>query len=102
MEKAFWDRDVEQLKLVIEALRERSIFLKIAPHLSSQLPIMLPIYKYWQVPYYYVGCTAYDLLAGREKLSRSYFLGKRKALEEFPMLKKDNLVGALIYYDGRF
>ncbi|TPX49166.1 glycerol-3-phosphate dehydrogenase [Synchytrium endobioticum] len=101
LEKAFTDRDVEQLKLVIEALRERSIFLKIAPHLSSQLPIMLPIYKYWQVPYYYMGCFAYDMLAGREKLSSSYFLGKRKALEEFPMLKTDNLVGALIYYDGQ-
>ncbi|TPX34902.1 glycerol-3-phosphate dehydrogenase [Synchytrium microbalum] len=101
LEKAFWDRDMEQLKLVIEALHERSVFLKIAPHLSAQIPIMLPIYKYWQVPYYWAGCIAYDMLAGREKLSRSYFLGKRKALEEFPMLKNENLVGALVYYDGQ-
>lgn len=45
LEKAFKDLDIEQYKLVDEALRERSIFLKIAPHLTDQLPIMLPIYK---------------------------------------------------------
>lgn len=45
LEKAFKDLDIEQYKLVDEALRERSIFLKVAPHLTDQLPIMLPIYK---------------------------------------------------------
>lgn len=32
-------------KLVKEALHERKTFLEIAPHLSSHLPIMLPIYQ---------------------------------------------------------
>lgn len=45
LEKAIKDFDMEQLKLVDEALRERSIFLNIAPHLTDQLPIMLPIYQ---------------------------------------------------------
>lgn len=45
LEKAFKDLDIEQYKLVDEALRERSIFLKVAPHLTDQLPIMLPIYQ---------------------------------------------------------
>ncbi|KAI8619728.1 hypothetical protein BC830DRAFT_706418, partial [Chytriomyces sp. MP71] len=42
LEKAFKELDIEQYKLVVEALHERSIFLKIAPYLSYQLPIMLP------------------------------------------------------------
>lgn len=42
----------------------------------------------------------YDLFAGREALESSYFLTRSKALEAFPMLKKDELVGALVYYDG--
>lgn len=45
LEKAFKELDIEQYKLVDEALRERSIFLKVAPHLTDQLPIMLPIYQ---------------------------------------------------------
>lgn len=38
--------DWEQYELVKEALAERSIFLRLAPHLAQQLPIMLPLYKY--------------------------------------------------------
>ncbi|KAF9975888.1 mitochondrial glycerol-3-phosphate dehydrogenase [Actinomortierella ambigua] len=101
LEKAFRELDYEQYKLVKEALNERSNFLKIAPYLSYQLPIMLPIYKWWQVPYYWVGSKAYDLLAGHQRLESSYFLTKGKALEAFPMLKNDKLVGAMVYYDGQ-
>ena len=42
----------------------------------------------------------YDLFAGREALESSYFLTRSKALDAFPMLKNDALVGALVYYDG--
>lgn len=42
----------------------------------------------------------YDLVAGIQCLKSSYVLSKAKALELFPMLKKDKLVGAIVYYDG--
>ncbi|KAJ3067891.1 mitochondrial glycerol-3-phosphate dehydrogenase [Podochytrium sp. JEL0797] len=100
LEKAFKELDIEQYKLVVEALHERSVFLKIAPYLSYQLPIMLPVYSYWKMPYFFVGAKMYEFLAGAEGINSSYFVGKRKALEAFPMLKGDNLVGAMIYYDG--
>ncbi|KAF9312906.1 mitochondrial glycerol-3-phosphate dehydrogenase, partial [Podila horticola] len=101
LEKAVRELDIEQYKLVKEALNERANFLKIAPYLSYQLPIMLPIYKWWQVPYYWAGSKAYDLLAGHQGMESSYFLTKGKALEAFPMLKNDKLVGAMVYYDGQ-
>ncbi|KAL0076011.1 FAD dependent oxidoreductase-domain-containing protein [Phycomyces blakesleeanus] len=101
LQKAILELDYEQYKLVVEALHERKIFLEIAPYLANQLPIMLPVYKWWQMPYYWVGCKMYDLFAGREALESSYFLTRSKALEAFPMLKKDRLVGALVYYDGQ-
>lgn len=44
----------------------------------------------------------YDLLAGKENMETSYLMSKGKALETFPMLKGDGLVGALVYYDGTF
>lgn len=43
----------------------------------------------------------YDLVAGIQCLKSSYVLSKTKALELFPMLKKDKLVGAIVYYDGQ-
>lgn len=100
LEKAFWELDYNQYALVKEALRERKYFLETAPHLSSWLPIMLPLDKWWKAPYYWVGTKAYDVLAGSEGIESSYFLTKSKALDAFPMLKGTNLVGALVYYDG--
>ncbi|THG97258.1 hypothetical protein EW145_g7650, partial [Phellinidium pouzarii] len=101
LQKAVLELDYEQYKLVKEALHERRIFLQTAPYLSHMLPIMLPIYKYWQVPYYWVGCKMYDVLAGKENMETSYVMSKGKALETFPMLKQDGLVGAIVYYDGQ-
>ena len=40
LEKAVFQLDYSQLKLVFEALKERRIMLENAPHLSSKLPIM--------------------------------------------------------------
>ena len=66
LEKAFWELDYNQYALVKEALRERKYFLDTAPHLSSWLPIMLPLDKWWKAPYYWAGTKAYDFLAGSE------------------------------------
>jgi glycerol-3-phosphate dehydrogenase len=100
LEKAVWELDYNQYKLVREALRERKYFLDTAPHLSSWLPIMLPLDRWWKAPYYWAGTKCYDLLAGSEGIETSYFLTKSKALDAFPMLKRTDLVGALVYYDG--
>lgn len=53
-----------QLKLVYEALQERRALLDNAPHLTATLPILMPCYKWWEVPFYWAGLKAYDLIAG--------------------------------------
>ncbi|CAM1509227.1 Fc.00g029660.m01.CDS01 [Cosmosporella sp. VM-42] len=100
LEKAVWNLDWNQYELVKEALKERKYFLQTAPHLSSWLPIMLPLDRWWKAPYYWAGTKFYDFLAGSEGIESSYFLTRSKALEAFPMLKQTDLVGALVYYDG--
>ena len=100
LEKAVWELDYNQYLLVREALKERKYFLQTAPHLSSWLPIMVPVDRWWKAPYYWAGTKCYDLLAGKEGIESSYFLTRSKALEAFPMLKQQDLVGALVYYDG--
>ncbi|NXA17082.1 GPDM protein, partial [Ibidorhyncha struthersii] len=101
LQKAIMKLDFEQYKMVKEALEERANLLEIAPHLSAPLPIMLPVYKWWQMPYYWFGIKLYDIVAGSQCLKSSYVLSKSRALELFPMLRKDELVGAIVYYDGQ-
>lgn len=101
LQNAILKLDREQYGLVKEALFERANVLNSAPHIATPLPIMLPVYKWWQVPYFWVGIKAYDLVAGRQLVKKSYFVGKRKTLEMFPMLKDENLCGSIIYYDGQ-
>ncbi len=62
------------------------------------LPIMIPIQKWWQAPYFWAGTKFYDFLAGSEGIESSYFLTTSRAMDAFPMLRKDNLFGALVYY----
>lgn len=45
LEKAVFNLDIEQYKLVQEALAERHTVLRVAPYLAQALPIMCPIYK---------------------------------------------------------
>lgn len=101
LQKAILKLDYDQYRMVKEALHERSNLLDIAPHLSYPFPIMLPVYRWWQVPYYWVGIKAYDFVAGSKNVKSSYFLSKKQALEHFPMLKKEKLCGAIVYYDGQ-
>lgn len=101
LQKAIFNLDIEQFKMVMEALGERANLLRIAPHIATDLPIMLPLYKWWQIPYYWAGIKMYDVVSGSQILKASYFLNKTQALEKFPMLKKENLKGALVYYDGQ-
>lgn len=101
LQSAILKFDFEQYKMVREALFERANLLEIAPHVSSALPIMLPLYKWYQVPYFYAGIKMYDLVSGQRLLKSSYYINKAKTIDLFPMLKKDHLRGALIYYDGQ-
>lgn len=102
LEKAFWQLSKAQLDLVIEALNERNNMIKTAPHLVTILPILIPVYTYWQVPYFYVGTKMYDLFAGRQNLRSSFLMGPSKTLAVAPQLDGKNLKAGLVYHDGSF
>lgn len=101
LQKAIMNLDIEQYRMVKEALHERANMLHSAPHLTRPLPIMLPVYTYWEIPYYWFGIKMYDLVAGTKTVKSSYYLSKSNALELFPMLQGDKLRGAIVYYDGQ-
>lgn len=45
LQKAIMQLDIEQYRMVKEALHERASMLHSAPHLAHPLPIMLPVYQ---------------------------------------------------------
>lgn len=94
--------DYGSYKLVKEALEERAYMLNAAPYMNHPLPIMMPLYRWWEVPYYWVGTKVYDWVGRKHKaVPASHHLSKEEALFQFPMLKAENLKGAIVYYDGQ-
>lgn len=102
LEKAVLQMDRSQFRLVRDALKERTVLLRIAPHLARWLPIMTPLYNRFELPYYRTGLRMYDWLAGKALVHKSKFVSKMESLKRVPFLKRQNLRGAVIYYDGQF
>ncbi len=102
LEKAIKQLNKDQFNLVKEGLKERSRLLKNAPHLCSKLTLITPIYKWWELPYMFVGLSLYDFVSGTKGLGRSGIVSRTKMLDKFPVIKKDGLVGGVKYYDGSF
>ena len=90
------------IALVLEALKERGRLCLNAPHLVTHQSFIVPIYKWWDGPFYGIGLKVYDMLAGKLGLKPSKQLSKEETLEHIPTLKTDGLQGGVIYYDGQF
>lgn len=88
--------------LVREALHERTLLLKNAPHLAQPLPFVMPTYKWWEAPFYGIGLKMYDALAGRAGLGHTEFLSRSETLAQLPMVQTEELKGGVKYWDGQF
>ena len=88
--------------LVLEALKERGLLLKNAPHLVRNQKFLIPSYNKFDKPFYTLGLTMYDLLAGKLSFGRSVPYSAKKTLNTIPTLKKKNLTGGVLYHDGQF
>ncbi|MGA1545750.1 MAG: FAD-dependent oxidoreductase [Flavobacteriaceae bacterium] len=90
------------ISLVIEALRERGIMRKNAPHLVRDLSFVIPSYEWWSSPFYGLGLKVYDMMAGKLGLGPSTLLDKDETLSHIPNVNKEGLKGGVIYHDGQF
>ncbi len=88
--------------LVLEALRERDILCRNAPHLVHPLALVVPAYHVWECPFYWVGLKLYDLLARSRVLGTTRALTAAEARERIPTLKPEGLRGGILYYDAQF
>ncbi|KAF6141418.1 hypothetical protein GIB67_021234 [Kingdonia uniflora] len=105
LEKAVFNLEYGQLKLVFHALEERNRIIQNAPHMCRALPTMTPCFSWFEVIYYWAGLKAYDLVAGSGILRLSRYYTTEKAIKVFPTLTKEcdrrKLRGAVVYYDGQ-
>jgi glycerol-3-phosphate dehydrogenase len=90
------------IKLVMEALKERGLLIKNAPHLAHNQKFVVPNYKWWEGPFYGIGLKIYDWMAGKLGLGPSEFLSKEQTLELAPTLDPEGLRGSIVYHDGQF
>lgn len=90
------------ISLVREALFERGLLRKNAPHLVHDLEFVVPAYAWWSEPFYGLGLKMYDLLSGNLSLGSSRLLDKEKTLAKTPTLQQEGLRGGILYHDGQF
>jgi len=90
------------ISLVFGALRERGFLRNNAPHLVSNLSFLIPSYSWWSIPFYTIGLTIYDLLAGKLSFGRSKPQSRSKTISKIPTVNKTNLRGSVLYHDGQF
>ena len=90
------------ISLVLEALHERGLLIQNAPHLVHHLSFVVPLYDWWEGPFYGIGLKVYDMMAGKLGLAQSEHLSPEETLAHIPTIEPDGLRGGVIYYDGQF
>lgn len=87
--------------LIKEALEEKNLWLKLAPHLCFERDFYLPIYRDSKYPLWMLkmGLFLYDFLSGFKNQAHAT-LNREETLKQLPDINPKNLVGAGKYYDG--
>ena len=91
-----------QISLVYEALKERDILIKNAPHLVKQVGFLIPVYNYFLKFYYFFGLKIYDFISGNLSFEKSRTVNRESAIKLVPNLEKQKLKGGVVYFDGQF
>jgi len=90
------------IKLVVEALRERGFMLANAPHLTRVQHFVIPAYSYFLKWFYGIGLFLYDLLSRKLSLGHPALLTKKSVLKKMPTIQPKGLKGGILYTDGQF
>ena len=90
------------VSLVLEALHERGLLCENARHLVHHLSFIVPVYSWWEGPFYGVGMKIYDRLAGKLGLGASRILSREETIALIPTIGQEGLLRGVSYYDGQF
>jgi glycerol-3-phosphate dehydrogenase len=90
------------IRLVRDALKERGLLLKNAPHLAHPLKLVMPSYRWYETLYYGLGLKVYNFLSGKLSLGKSEMLSIKRTQNYIKGLDGKRLSGGVAYYDGQF
>ena len=87
--------------LVWEALHEKNLWIKIAPHLCYESKFILPIYldsirPKWMIK---IGLFIYDLLSSFQNTHHQMY-NKDQVIKNLPQIKQEGLKGGGVYSDA--
>jgi len=102
LQAAVRNLDVRQYHLVRDALHERAVMIRNAPHLAAPLEFVVPCFSSVEQLYYGIGLKMYDWIAGKGSLGASRILSKKEAVRDLPLIQTNGLAGAATYTDGQF
>jgi len=88
--------------LVREALYERGLLLKNAPHLVKNGAFIIPNYEWWGGAFYTIGLTLYDILAGKLGFGKAKYISKKEVISKLPNINQKGLCSGVVYHDGQF
>ncbi len=91
-----------EVDLVREALHERGIMKRNAPHLVKDQAFVISNYRYWDNFLYFCGLTFYDILSFGFGYGRSRFIRSKTVMKYLPTSVKKGLKGGIVYHDGQF
>jgi glycerol-3-phosphate dehydrogenase len=90
------------IRLVYEALHERGLMLRNAPHLVHRQSFIIPCYNQWSRLQFLLGLKCYDWLAGRHSFGPSSLLSAAGVRRQLPGINPMGLKGGIEYFDGQF
>ena len=92
-----------EFKLVAEVGKEREIIHRNAPHLAKPEPMLLPITKNGSFGKFTtrLAISVYEFLAGVKREEKHRVLNAIETATKEPLLKKENLLGGILYYEYR-
>src|SRR5690348_3448510 len=90
------------ISLVKEALKERGLLMRNAPHLTKNESIIIPCYSWFRAMFYTVGLKLYDWLAGKFSIGKSRLIFRNEILERLPTVRRNRLKCGVLYHDGTF
>jgi glycerol-3-phosphate dehydrogenase len=90
------------VRLVLDALKERGLMLQNAPHLVHDLKFVIPGYNRWDKIFYGMGMKVYDAMAGKRSFGSSHVISRDGVVERIPTIETKGLRGGVVYHDGQF
>jgi len=88
-----------EFRLVRESLRERATLLKLAPHLVTPQPFLIPLYGWARRWFYGTGLWMYDMLAGSGNIGRHRILSRTEVEKIEPGLAREGLTHGAVFFD---